>query len=140
MSDNQIEADALIADAASKEAIHKARGLQQAVEIARAAQIDSAIAANSRSTQDALVAALRQVFGENTESGRFIDVTKIPLICKSIVDIHNNLEEIKHSLENRFVTRYEFSPVRALAYGLTGILLTATVGAMVATVLRLGAH
>jgi hypothetical protein len=38
---------------------------------------------------------LREVFGENEEAQRFIDVKRIPLICKSILDMHDNIKEIK---------------------------------------------
>lgn len=124
------------AEAASKEAVHKARGAQQAVEIARAAQIELAINTSSKRTEDALVFALRKVFGENEKSGRFIDVSQIPLICKSIVDMHEKITEMKQDLENKYVTRYEFNPVRAIAFGLASLLLTATVGAMVAMVFK----
>jgi hypothetical protein len=43
--------------------------------------------------------ALKDVFDVNEKTQRFIDVSKIPLICKSIVDIHENIKDIKQALK-----------------------------------------
>jgi len=79
----------------SKEAIHKAKSAAQAAELAREVQMNSAIEAAALTTRAALADALRDVFGENAKSGRFIDITRIPLICASIVQMHEDLATIK---------------------------------------------
>jgi hypothetical protein len=43
--------------------------------------------------------ALRRVFGENEDAKRFIDITRIPMICKSIIDIHQNIALMKQQLK-----------------------------------------
>lgn len=66
--------------------------------------------------------AVKEGFSAGVDSGRYIDVTRIPLICQSIVGIDKKLDEL--------VTRQEFWPVRTLVYGITGLLLSGTVGAL----------
>ncbi len=50
------------------------------------------------------------------------------------------INEIKVSLENKYVTRVEYestlSPIRNIVYGLVGIILVAVVGALIALVLK----
>jgi hypothetical protein len=46
----------------------------------------------------ALAHALREVFGEGVEMQRFVDVTRIPLICKSIVNLENDVKSIKDNI------------------------------------------
>jgi hypothetical protein len=43
--------------------------------------------------------ALRDVFGEYEGAQRFIDVSRVPLICKSILDIHDNIQDIKDTMK-----------------------------------------
>lgn len=86
-----------------------------------------------------LAEALREVFGENEASRRFIDVSRIPLICKSITDIHENIAEIKDMIkENRnlYVNQDQFNPVRNLAYGAAGLILTGAVVALLALIYK----
>ena len=46
-----------------------------------------------------LSGSLREVFGENEDAKRFVDVSRIPLICKSIFDIHENIKSIREYQE-----------------------------------------
>jgi hypothetical protein len=71
--------------------------------------------------------SLRQVFGENAESGRFVDISRIPLICQNINNIHDNIKEIKSSLDVKYVTYKEFAPIKNIIYGFIGIVLTAVI-------------
>lgn len=43
--------------------------------------------------------SLRNIFEEGEKAGRFIDVTRIPLICASIVDMHQNINSIQNNLK-----------------------------------------
>lgn len=43
----------------------------------------------------ALSNALREVFGEGEDKKRFIDVSRIPLICKSIIEIREDMKVLK---------------------------------------------
>ena len=104
------------------------------LETARKTAADLLIKTQEQNTI-ALTNALRQVFGENTESQRFVDVTRIPLICKSIVDMHENIKEIKNKLNDDFITKDQFSPVRTLVYGAVGMVLVSVFGALIALVI-----
>jgi len=72
--------------------------------------------------------ALRDVFGENKTSGRFIDVSRIPLICKSIEDIHEQIKLINDKLDDKFVTKEAFGVVQKIVFGAVGVILATTLG------------
>lgn len=80
-----------------------------------------------------LADALREVFGENQDARRFVDVTRIPLICNSIIGIHEELKELKEIMKdshNKFVNQDQFFPVRSIVFGIAGILGVASMGAV----------
>ena len=56
----------------------------------------------------ALTEALRQVFGENTDSGKFVDVSRIPLICKNIEEIHSSLGQLDSYIRDDVNWKKEF--------------------------------
>lgn len=80
--------------------------------------------------------ALEDVFGEHQASKRFIDVTRIPLLCKSIIDTNTRLENIETKLDAKYVTNEAFSPVKNLVYGLVTLILTAVIGAILVLVIK----
>jgi len=84
----------------------------------------------------ALSAALREVFSENGKSGRFIDVSRIPLICQHIAGIHDSLAEIKETLSKKVVTQDQFWPVKTLVYGFVALILVAVVGAIITLIIN----
>lgn len=89
-------------------------------------------------TTHTLANALRQVFGENEEAQRFVDVKKIPLICKSILDIHNNIEEIKEIIRdnnNVYVTKESWKPYKAVLNLIGGSAVLAIIGAIMGLIL-----
>jgi hypothetical protein len=66
-----------------------------------------------------------------------------------IKQIHDSLEEIKATLEadysdlkstlvRDYVTKAEFNPVRAVVYGLVGVLMIAVVSGLMATIITAG--
>lgn len=83
---------------ASKLAVDKATEAAQAVEISRAKQMSSFIEEADDRTVKNLSKALEDVFGENTNTGRFIDVKRIPLICAQITQIHTDISGIQDNL------------------------------------------
>ena len=83
---------------------------------------------NDERVKEILTNALKEAFGEHTESGRFVDITRIPLICKSIIDTSTKIAEINDKLDTRFVTKEAFMPVKAIVYGAIGIGGTFIVG------------
>ncbi len=121
------------AEEASRIAVHAQKNAAQAVEMARAAQMQ----AHDEITTKALATALREVFGEQEESQRFIDTKRIPLICKDISEMRGNISDIKEmfiAADKRYVNQDQFSPVQKLVYGVVALILTAVMGALIALV------
>jgi len=50
--------------------------------------------------------------------------------------LQRDVAEIKEMLNNKFVTSEAFQPVKALVYGMAGIILTSVVVALVALVVK----
>ena len=50
--------------------------------------------------------------------------------------IFKDVEEIKAKLDKKYVTQEEFRPVKLLVFGVTGLMLTAVIVALLALVLR----
>ncbi len=84
----------IIAEEASAEAAHKAKGAQQAIEIAREAQLAQAVAR----TKDALLEGLKEVFGSgdsgNPREMRVL-VHRIPILCTRIDAMDKNIQEMR---------------------------------------------
>jgi len=51
-------------------------------------------------------------------------------------DTKNNINLIKNKLENRYISRDEFAPIKSIVYGLVGLILTGVVGALIALILK----
>lgn len=97
-----------------------------------------------------LADAVSEAIKENKGDQRFIDVTKIPLICLSIANINQMLSEIKDMIvtnksdsdiqHEKFLTKdafhLEFDPVKSLVFGAVGIALIAMGGALVSVILK----
>ncbi len=74
---------------------------------------------------------------------RYIDASRIPLICKSILDMHADLGEIKVMVtkgNDTFLTKEsfdsQFTPIRLLIYGGIGLVLTLVLTAVVYLVVK----
>lgn len=78
--------------------------------------------------------AVERAFQVGVDSKRFIDVSRIPLICQSIVQIGDDISEIKVSM-NDLVTQDQFWPVKTIVYGIVALILTAVSGALLALVI-----
>jgi len=50
--------------------------------------------------------------------------------------ILKELDEIKAQLEKKYVSQSEFAPVKNIAYGMVGLILTAVVGALLTLILK----
>lgn len=58
------------------------------------------------------------------------------LVRADVAYIKLEISEIKRKLDDTYVTKIEFQPVRALVYGLAGLVLSAVVIALVALVVQ----
>ena len=53
---------------------------------------------------------------------------KIAVMANDIVYIRKSIDKIYNKLENEYVTRNEFRPVKLIAYGMIGVLSSTVVG------------
>lgn len=111
------------------------KGPAEAAKIAQQLVADTLVASDERISKQ-LTTALRDIFGEHQASGRFIDVTRIPLLCKSVIDTNTRLGKIEEKLDNKFVTIEAFTPVRSIVFGLVGTILFAVIGAVLMLVVK----
>lgn len=76
--------------------------------------------------------AVKRAFEAGKGDGRYIDVSRVPLICQSILNIDSKLEDIKGDM----VTQDQFWPVKTLVFGVVGLMLTGIVAALLMLVLQ----
>lgn len=116
-----------------KESVAKAAAVAQEV-LNKASQVAVELVNQSKTNDERvtklLTDALKEAFGEHAASGRFVDVSRIPLICKSIIDTNDRLKEIASKLDNAYVTKEAFNPVKSIVYGLVALILVSVVGAL----------
>ena len=126
-----------VADAATTAAKIVANAADEASNVAMKAALTAADAAkhNEREMIKVLSEALRQVFGENQASQKFIDVSRIPLICANIDGIHETQKAMDKKLDG-LVNQDQFGPVKTIVYGLVTLILTSVVVALLTLVLR----
>jgi septation ring formation regulator EzrA len=86
---------------------------------------------------------LRVLAEEGKGEKRFIDVSRIPLICQSIVNMGEDIREIKEGMKNLgelniAMTKLsaDFDPVRKIVYGIMAVLGLSVLGAILALVWR----
>lgn len=60
----------------------------------------------------------------------------IKVIQNDVGYIRDDVKEIKYSLQQNYVTKDQFDPVRKIVYGLVGLILVAVVGALLALVVK----
>lgn len=84
---------------ASKEAIIKAKDAAEAIEISRTQQMQDMLDKSDARNVSTLSTVLKEVFGEFTDTGRFIDVKRIPLICSQIAQIHTDIGGIQDNIK-----------------------------------------
>lgn len=142
---NENEQPQIDAEAASAEAVHKARGAAQALEVARQAQLYDAVERTAARTKEQLLEALGEVFGNDNAKDPAqmkVLVQRVPLLCQSVAQTHSDISEIKDSLnklsdvvDRKYVTIEMFTPVKLVAYAtvtfLTSIALAAIVSKLI---------
>ena len=51
-------------------------------------------------------------------------------------DIYESIEDFRCEVRNTYVTKDEFHPVKAIAFGMVGLIVVGVLGALVATVVK----
>lgn len=89
------------AQSASSEAVHKIKNAQQAIEIAREAQLAEAVAQTAKQTREAVFSSLKEIFGEgdakDPEQMKIL-VRRIPILCTNIETMHTDIASIKSNI------------------------------------------
>jgi len=65
-----------------------------------------------------------------------LEKTNMALISQDISYIKEILDDLKKQLEEKYVTKEEFQPVKLIAFGLVGVSTLAVLGALVALVIK----
>lgn len=84
-------------------------------------------------------------FAQQTDKERFVSTQRIPFICNDIREMKDQMvesvklqrefqEKLEKRLDDGYVSREAFWPVKTLVYGFVAMILTATVGAIIALV------
>lgn len=81
-----------------------------------------------------------EFFTAQSEQERFISTQRIPFICKDISDMKKDLKEILEKMEDVYVTKESFQPVRTIVYGVVSLTLVAVFTALLALVVLTKSH
>ena len=54
----------------------------------------------------------------------------------SLGEIKSVVEEIKKNMEDKYVTKTEYTPVKQIVYGIVGLILTTVFGAMLSIIVK----
>lgn len=92
-----------------------------------------------------LAEAVSKAIQENKGDSRFIDISRIPLICLSIANISKTMDEMKEMMANNrresdtqheaFVTKNEFSPYKKALNIIGALAITGIAGALLSLVI-----
>ena len=63
-------------------------------------------------------------------------VKDIGYIKDSIKEVKDSVKEIEDCLNEKYVTKVEFSPVKFITFGFVGIIITAVLGSLIALVVQ----
>lgn len=85
--------------------------------------------AEEKEQVDILAKAIREVFGE--DKSRFVDVSRVPFLCASVININKTLTEMNEKIDEKFVTKDSFIPVQKIVYGMVAVILTAFLGLVI---------
>ena len=62
--------------------------------------------------------------------------TKMEVALEQLVRVREDLKELHNKIDNNYVTRIEFEPVRNIVYGLVSLLLTGVIGGLLMMVIK----
>ena len=86
--------------------------------------------------QKQIAEALNIYFNQGVSKGKFIDVSRIPLICQDVHNINEELKIINEKLDKKFVTKDSFWPVKTVTYSLVGLIMTGFIVALISLVFK----
>ncbi len=86
-------------------------------------------------TRQGITEAVQEAFSAGIEKGRFVDISRVPLICQSIIQIGKDITELKE-VQAGLVTQDQFVPVKIIAYGLVATMMIGVLGAVLSVVLK----
>ncbi len=72
--------------------------------------------------------AVKEAFAADVEGGRYVDISRVPLLCQAVIGLEKKLDKL--------VTKEEFWPVKTLVFSFVGLTLLAVFGALVALVVK----
>jgi len=100
---------------------------------------------NDQRSLNILADAVSKAIKENDGDSRFIDTSRIPLICLSMANMSKGIDDLKTMVANNrvesdeqhksFLTKGEFSPYRTAMNTIAGLILVAIVAAFLSLVL-----
>lgn len=113
---------------ASAEAVHKAKNAAQAVENARAAQVEEAAMRAAECTKKALLEGLKEIFTDDnnkTPQEMRILIQRVPIICTNIMQMHEALGRTDASVEriNTNISRVVWLVITAVLLALLKLVL-----------------
>ncbi len=90
---------------------------------------------------------LSSFFSSQTDKERFVSTQRIPFICRDIATIKDDMRGILDSIatsrdrlevkmDDVYVTKEAFEPIKMLVYGFVGLSLVAIVGGLLALVIK----
>jgi len=54
----------------------------------------------------------------------------------TLKDIYDSIEDLRCEVRDTYVTKDEFNPVKAIAYGMVGFILVGVLGALITNVIK----
>jgi cell division protein FtsX len=88
---------------ATRDAVHKTKNAQAAIELAREVQIEKAVKETALQTKEALLEGLREVFGESDSDNpqqMKVLVKRIPILCTNVTEMHSALKETREDVSD----------------------------------------
>ena len=86
-----------------------------------------------------LADAITKAIGDNANDKRFVDITRIPLICVAISGIHESLKDLKEmvkEISSSYVTHDQFKPYRTALNIIASALILSFIGGLTALLIR----
>jgi len=65
-----------------------------------------------------------------------LTMTTLALVGQDINFIKSEISEIKNNIDDKYVTRIEFTPIARTVYGMVSVILLAVIGAIMTLILR----